>query len=152
MKSKKGKGVSRAEPEQKDEYYTILLKISVLIPQMNEHFQNYSNIFSSIYKMYTWKYTLIIWQILPVFKMPEIQNYQIIVDNKWQKKLPELKETQSPLNYSQRELDYLLLFKRGLHGRKQGLKPSICHLANVPNTNLKQNFYHFISFLIDYIL
>ena len=115
MKSKKGKGVSRAEPEQKDEYYTILLKISVLIPQMNEHFQNYSNIFSSIYKMYTWKYTLIIWQILPVFKMPEIQNYQIIVDNKWQKKLPELKETQSPLNYSQRELDYLLLFKNRLY-------------------------------------
>ena len=97
---------------QKDEYYTLLSKISVLIPQMNEHFQNCSNIFSSIYKMYTWKYTLTICQILPAFKMPEIQNCQILVDNRWQEQLPEAEETQRLLNFSQRELVYLLWFKK----------------------------------------
>ena len=148
----KGKRVRGVELEKKDEYYTLLLRISVLIPQMNKHFQHYCNIFSSIYKMYTWNYTLIICQILPIFKLPEIQNCQILVDNKWQKQLPEVEESQSLLNFSQRELVYLLLFKRGLHRRKEGLKPSIFHLANVPNTNLKQNFYHFMSFLIDYKL
>ena len=106
----KGKRVRRVEVEKKDEYYTLLLRISVLIPQMNEHFQHYSNIFSSIYKMYTWNYTLTICQILPIFKMPEIQNCQILVDNKWQKQSPEAEETQSLLNFSQRELVYLLLF------------------------------------------
>lgn len=48
--------------------------------------------------------------------------------------LPEAEEPLNLfLNFSQRELVCVLFLSGYLHGRKEGLKTPICHLANVPD-------------------